>query len=774
MSGINADEQIRRWEVLLRIGQMTQADFEARKAALRAAPAVPAQQQRGYDQRGQGQRPVARTQASSAPAQHVQERSEFYKAPYRFVPYAGHEIALAEAEALKPLNEPKDEGLCAEIIIEWTAESPLLIGQDGANAGDIVPMRRRKTASDQSPTEYYIPGATIRGAIRSVAEIYGAARLTQVNMDQSFGLRDFNHASYSNSQEDINAISTNYPLADPSKLKAGWLELIPGSDEDKNDPSLQNGKLQITPLKSWYAIELEALLRHPQLRRSSARDIVAFSKKEMLDKYRDAGLVTRRGDGEFIATAEKAFAYSVPSGDENGKIARLEEGGKHKGHLVLSGRAPAGKKRDYLFSMEAEGQPVEIHPALWQRFVRTHCDAVKDKLKPVGAYKGMPEQLRAKVKLPVFYVGDLDTQSAESFAFGLTRLFKVPHLFTMRAVMDASRAGASALFNHENGTADAVDRAKLDMVDALFGYVYENEAPQQPSNASQKPGDFARKGRVAFSSAVLKRGEAQLSEVIETVMMGPRASFAPFYLVGDNKDYSAGAVPLIAGRKRYPVRFASGDANSRFRSVKDRLKDQVTAIVDMQKGRAPGRDVLTRLVFLQPKGQEKLVFESSIRLFNCTAAELALILKAVTLDLKEDLRHSLGRAKAFGAGQLKPNVRAILIEKNLPESLPSLQDGRHEKVDPEWLNPLQNHLKAALGGRMAGLQEAIKALEACCNPTIGEDLARKGQLDYLRLNEMAPGRNKGENPYQTLRNTVKPPKDRSKSPIQRKRLLTIG
>jgi CRISPR-associated protein (TIGR03986 family) len=751
-------------KALLNANAITQAEYDRRMAALAQAPAPAAPVQTGYG----GNQPQQQRYTARRP-----DASEFVRAPYRFVPYDGEALVPAEPEsATGNIHEPKAEGLSAEIVVQWEAEGPLLVGQEGAD-GIVTPMRWA-----QEPAGFFIPGSTLRGAIRSVAEIIGCGRLAKahVNLSQSFALRDFTHKAYSNSREDIGAQDGQFPLADMRKLKAGWLRLkdpnkVPSRDKDD---AMLGGRFEIVSAPGWHRIEVEDIWRLERPR-GNARDAKDFTKQTMVQKYSAMGLTRRVNGKEVPSTDTQTREFKVVS--QQDRIVAPQKGGPIKGHYAFSGKSPSGKKYEYIIEAMKGGEKalaVEINEPIWQRFVRAHSQAVKEKLKPDGAWKDIPAMFRADpdLKLPVFYVGNLETQPEDSFAFGITRLFKVPHSRTLEQVLTAS--GAADPVQGPFG-AKWVDPRQLDIVDALFGFVYEGK--EKGADWAQSPSDVARKGRVAFSAAALVKGRPQITQPVETVMMAPRPSFAPFYLKGTFKDYSApkDETLTIAGRKRYPVRQAPGvSAQAAFQSVKARLTGQIDAIKAMNpRGEGPGKDVTTRLQFLLPQEPaQNLVFESRIRLHNVTRAELGLVLDAVTLGGKAHLRHAIGRAKPFGAGQMKATVTGLVVEWNAKAGIEHLDAAEQAGLLKVWQDYRDARLREAESKRKTPKEVAYDTLratfEACCNPAVGAKL----DLTYLRLNEQPQGANRPDKPYLRLRDWVKPMKNAA-DPTAPRVLLTI-
>ncbi len=729
-------------------------------------------------QRGDG--PPARHTAASAQPRRLPSRddhSEAASAPYRFVPYVPDALVKAEPAALEPIHKPKPGGLSARIQLRWTAEAPLLIGDQGEGSPtEVVPLRL-----NDGDDGYIIPGSTIRGAIRSIAEIAGAGRLRQVNRERLFGLRDFNHSEYGSPE-------SPFPVLQPKALRAGWLRLRADHrlTEGHHASSLAvrgtkesdyfNSAFELIPCERWYAVEADEVragfkldLRHlPEHRRP--QDGKAFTRLGMADKYRALGAwhdgaihptkVTHSFLAERAGANDRGWEAAPRAFPSDQKVG--SEGAAFAGHLVFSGATPPpGKRLEYVFpryDRAVKGPTISAERMI--RFRRLNSRAIDDKLQAEGNWQlALSAFMRnSQVAIPVFFVGDPATEPEDSaddrFFMGLTRLFKVPHRWSFEEVLENSHVGSYQLPPGQ----DRVMPDELDMVDALFGYVFE-----PPEGTKPAPAEVARKGRVAFSAAHLPPGtRAQIRPAIDTVMMGPKPSFAPFYLAKDEKgflDYSSPAKPRIAGRKRYPPREAgAGGPQAALAGLRQRLELQVSRIHDMT-GKPPGNQLVTRLRFLLPAENSTLAFTSEVRLFNVTQAELGLVLWALTFGGEQHkYRHMLGRAKGFGAGQLKLDVTGLDVEWN-EEKAPT----GFEKIGPGHFTPFldrfQDHVAPAGRARDRWLA-IIEALRNTADPELGQEWAMDGKLDTMLVSQKVNGRTVQH--FQRLRDMMKP--DRNGTP----------
>lgn len=774
------DELRRKLEVLVRIGQVTPAQMEAKLVEFDAQSAQQSQRlqdqsrhPRGYGRGSSPSRPPARSGGNRA------DMSQYASAPYRFVPFDQTAVVKAEDAALEPINIPKADGLCAEIEVMWEAESPLLIGQQ-AKGGDNDPNSIVTPLTLGRQTDYFIPGATLRGAIRSIAEIASGAMLSQVNRNRIFPLRDFNHGVYrpqNSAGDDAEYISKVenghrqecYPVSQVSKVKAGWLRLK--QDGSRPKPGRQaidadwNNSFEILPC-DWAVVTAEDLWRSGHINRNDldrkVDDGESFTKTDMKAKYQSVGCLSNgvvRPHGRLRTFDHAGERYGA---------TRLQprDGGSVKGHYVFSGKAPNGKKVEFVFYKE--GTTVFSVPFdVMQRFRQMHSQAVDETLEPENTWA---EVIKAFAKdentlWPVFYVGrtpridakgkEIDRSAEAPFFFGLTRLFKVPHAWSFDSVL-----AKSGVRNPTDDTGKVL-MDQLDMVDALFGYVYEPEIERN----DQKSADFARKGRVAFSSARLVHGaNPVVSSPIDTVMMGPRPSFAPFYLKEDSRgfrDYSSEEIPTIAGRKRYPPRFdpENPPQGGSLARVEAKLRRQLDLIA--ASGKPASNKVKTRLRFLVPQKDARVAFSSRVRLFNVTEAELGLVLWALTFGGNERThRHMLGRAKGFGAGQMKVEIKKLSVEYNA-RSEPLAGDVA--ELVQGFLAKLDAHLDKE-NGTLAKIKAMRSALLASSDPKLGAKLDQSGKLDNMQLNQMIDGRKKGM--FQAMRDMTKP-NPRQPTPLRR-------
>lgn len=631
-------------------------------------------------------------------------RKDLMRAPYRFVELNDR---VATVEAPTAHDRPLPEGCCATITVRWVAETPLLIG-DGKD--DITgPLR----LWDDPSAPFMVPGSSLRGMLRSAVEIIAFGRLSRLNGHHRYGLRDFEHPSYR---------SEEFPLSQVDKVHAGWL-------------SKSGDGYAITPCQ-WAQVEIADLV---------GRDhAFEWTVTGLEDKYR------RFQMDNFDFSRRRNFARAQ---DRNNKtLLSPDPRGDIEGILVFADKVPSanrsaweksGKKVEYVF-YGVEKEPIRLEPEAMAQFRRANSKPSRNKSEPTGSWKKLEKVVERGQRIPVFYVGE---PNAKNFAFGLTRLFKVPHKFRVGELLERSGQQKDPPRADHQG-----EQHGIDFVENLFGYVLEDEDFAFDGPPADKPKALARKGRVACSFGLMEDGCAiEQKEAVETVMMGPRASFAPFYLVGKgHKDYSDKDTRL-AGRKRYLPRYSGGTDSGQ-------LAVALRAQVPTQGKAGDNKEIRTRLKFLLPAPGRELAFPSTLRLHNVSAAELGAVLWALTHGGEPGrYRHMLGRAKAFGAGQLRVDRVALSVTPNDPARF-----GEPEADIGRFLKAFEATMKEAVGADWCNSPQIRQFLSAS-DPEYGKTLADRGELSYL--SELKD--------FGALRKTTKLLESQA-APCPQERFLTLG
>jgi CRISPR-associated protein (TIGR03986 family) len=665
------------------------------------------------------------------------------KAPFRFIAL-NEKVVLADHEVVeRGLDLPVPGGFCGVMTVEWAAETPILIGARGDDDVD-GPLRLG------SDGPYVIPGATLRGLVRAACETVSYGRLFQINRHHRYGVRDFTHPLFS----DENRTTWD-------ELRSGWLRKKEATSEQRSK-GLSDYVLAPCDKR---LIRIRSL---PEMCNSGgATNNGQFHREwlntELAERYRKVGQTHsgQKAKALDFESLERASRFTQEGED----YVRPDPNGSFRGYFVFANKSPTlrdidaakldfqesnprqgdQKKREYVFAAETNGEEVRLRQDQFDRFELAHTKPSKNKRAPDGSYAVLQPTLDAHWRIPVFYIGDPKSDQP-TFSMGLTRLFKRSHNYSVGDML--AREGAHAIGG---------DDFHPDVVESLFGYLYEkDELGKRPAD-STAPEEIARKGRVAFGFAKIVDGaQARLSrDAIRTVMMGPRASYAPFYLRGSIKDWSD-SKSRLAGRKHYFPRFPDAMATAQGR---ENAAPAIVRTLTNWQGNGGG-EIQTHVRFLESAAAApELVFRGDIRVHNVTAAEIGALLWAITHggDPAKPFRHMIGRAKTAGAGQVRVKSIALAFVGNDSDADALLRapaawelpgDGREGWSTPSHhgMSPFLLAFEKLMQRHDARWPKTPTVLEflGASRPQSGAEIAKKGLDGYFELQD-----------FQRIRQTAK-------------------
>jgi CRISPR-associated protein (TIGR03986 family) len=672
--------------------------------------------------------------------------------PYRFIELPDQVVGPEEGMVRAPLDAPLANAYTATITVDWIAEGPMLIG--GAATGGNAPVEPLKIGN-----RHVLPGATLRGLVRSIVEMVSYAKMTQGNWHYRFGIRDFYHP-YFTEESGVSKVS---------EVKAGFLRIRPLTQEEKERADIDkfvvhlgNGDLvyELQTGLDWGHVRIPSL-QAAGVGASILRETIKDGKQRSYPDWAALPLVdegNKDGKYKLLGMAKgksidftKVRKFRIVEDDRDKKIYDVDARDGKPGVLVMAGKLPGGGNKIFeYFVTPNESAARRLIPAdtaiLFERLYSRPGKG--DRLEADGNWKILREHALMPIGIPVFYIGDPAKQDS-NFFFGLTRLFKVPHKFSVGDVLFGHQPNHRPKFRVDK-TGDAV-YDNLDFAENLFGYVMEpRDWLLTEDDRARSPADFARKGRVAFGFAPLDPATpAEISSAVEVLQMAPRASYAPFYLKGKEKDYSDPNA-RIAGRKAYFPRYERPEARKAladFKAFGDRQKQDVRE--GSPNGKPPGPDVLSNLRFLVPKGERPLVFTGDILLHNVSAAEIGAVLFAITHggDHEKRFRHMIGRGKPFGAGQFRIGRVDLMVEANAAEGEKRIKDpsaaeiydlstgqgfaaeGIGKSLVP-FIEAFEDYMRSHLGPVYPLNSPVIKEWLGMSDPEEGARLAAAGKLGY--------------------------------------------
>lgn len=302
------------------------------------------------------------------------------KSPYNFVPL-NREVYIPEWGEFTSMDIPFEDSEDGIIEVEIKNISPLFVRNGHTNVPDNDELRNNPNSDDKFSSHvivdghryYFIPGSTIKGAVRNVMEVLSFAKMDRYDND-SFGFRSFDtkrseNKAFSKAMESV---------------KVGWMEKVGES-------------YHILPCKG----DVQKI-SHDQIR----------PLFENFDKGKDH------------QTAEKK-QLSVRQGDEIYPLVSNEDGsllgidtGSYR--LVCTGYMK-GKIHEYLFPLVL-GEPIPVPDDKFEQF-----DSIHRHTEYYGGRNGeggfLKNRLENGQRIPVFY--HLESEGKIK-SIGITRVYRYP------------------------------------------------------------------------------------------------------------------------------------------------------------------------------------------------------------------------------------------------------------------------------------------------------------------------------------------------------------
>lgn len=604
---------INRYKAVLRLQFPNLSDAELEAKAREAAQATQSARKaeeakaapRSAPRPGGGQRPGAQRPGPKrvAAAEHDA------RAPYRFVPLNDHIVSSpVVAEDLRH-DVPHPKGVSGTLKVTWTAETGFLIG-----------VQAEQKTQDKAPPPVYpfqlagrhvIPGSTLKGALRGVLAAVAGARLGRFNGHIQFGWRDFQDDYYK-----------RHLLDENTHLRAGWLR--------RRDDGY------VIDERNWFKLEMTEVARRCKCGNDDRwRSQIKIQEKQQL--LRKADLLD-----------DKARFTPI-----TGRKAALDQsGGGRRGTVVVADHAPTNRrepefnrKAEYIFAADSIGT-VEISRQTVQMFHRLNSTPSDKRPKPNGAWAYWKPILERGDPIPVFFIEDesvADPTDPRRYLIGLTRLFRIPQRHRPQDVLANRHAG------HMKRPGDGPD-----LVEGLFGHVDQDAVVEEARAAGEKiaPAAVSLRGRVSVGMAWCDHPaeEVMTSQPLKRVLMTPRPSFYPFYLQPSGQGYMEPTPPRLAGRKRYPVGVLPGQ--------------EATGRPVEASGRTDAVTSTLHVMLPKTRSGKPLTFTGQIRFHNLLPAELGALVWALTFGEPEGpYRHSIGRGKPLGLGQMRADVTLERLEQ---------------------------------------------------------------------------------------------------------------
>lgn len=615
------------------------------------------------------------------------------RAPYTFVP-VGERLASPVGDGLN-IGRPLEKAICGTLKVRWTAETPLLVG--GVEDGDGKNVRPFRINGD-----YALPGASLKGMIRSVLEIAAFGRLTffddLVGYTRNMNGTRWHEAVRPEMQGGIDGRS-----GEKHPQKGGWL--LRRWSGKVWEYRLVQADARIFEIDRIVA-KLPDVANRASWHEMTAHARMTAMKAEGLIGMVDAGVLLPNAEGQgmiVVAGKTPAEGQNHATGKKTEALF-LASGGLNKIATSIGDRFLKSLQRDSNEKRRGENyQPTTLYDALAvlgpTEFARQDNQGYDHEQTP--EFEEQAKDL-ARFGLPVFWRvrGRTASQSSkpdEKPVLSLTALMRVPFENSLYDVAQRTQPGS--------------DDDPLDLVQALFGWAPPDG--DQKELAIRKPQERSLRSRVRFGFARAEGGEWP---TVTKKMIGakPSASFWPYYL-RPNKDSQHpvdydNPHAVLAGRKRYPARHVGEGGYDRALPT-------------------DGTDSMhSDLTFLEAG----IAFDGEIRVRNLHPIEAGALLWAIRMGQRGcdggPLRHMLGRAKAFGYGQM----RAEIVSSTLKDEL-----GGTALDEDTAMSEFESWVAAGLGVERFDMLEPVRTLCGAAHPATGAALA--DVLDFTAIDRGEAG-----------------------------------
>ncbi len=612
------------------------------------------------------------------------------KAPYTFVDN-GRRVLPSPVPDLD-LSRPVADAVSGSLTVQWTTTTPLLVG--GGDATDLETERGVQNGLPLKIEEdrYAIPGSSLKGLIRSVMEILTYARLSFID-----DFAGHTHSYTDKTWQDV------VKWSQTAEHKGGWLfhtdkgyELI---EAQQTEPIFFDDFLPSVGMdvRAWHLSTLD----------------------ERLTAI--AGTLNGLRKGTDFGSDVEGTAQLVMSGPTPSELIDI----------------PDPKSREYLFFWPDEPSPREIETDTVRRFLLS-LNRDTDRAEGanflawtadgrVDAFEARRGEARPTLKLQIKSRGNIAR-------YGLPVFWRNPHGVDQKHSSRRPILSLTALFRvaYARSVHDMIERSQddlpedqLDFVQALLGWA-PPEVSESDFLSSRNVAQKSLRSRVKFGFAIAENARQQRTSNTWAATR-PKPSYWPYYLKAA-KDAATHPIDynnqdaVLAGRKRYPAR-----------NQAHRLPSGGQSQAGVERTRME-----SNVTFLEAGA----TFTSDIRIHNVTPVELGALIWAIThgdLSGAEGYSHMLGRAKAYGYGQVSAKITArslshackagtITTELALQAFSDWMAEPEQMGARPEELEPIQRLRATAHGATGEALSEQLQWPRVRNSPESEQILDAYGEL----------------------------------------------
>ena len=422
------------------------------------------------------------------------------KAPFNFVPL-NKEVFYPDWSEKVSHDIPFEDGESGEIDITITAKSPIFI----ANHSNRNDDSSKEFCNHNG--QYYIPGSSVKGMIRSVLEIMSFSKLTDEQFtDTTYAVRDLSSAKNFYMKQMNQLENTTY---------CGWLKKESGKFivEDCGIPGRIHHREIDKALNLSFSSKFKKSIS-PDMKSAKFKYGIIPSLKEQVNVR---GPIKSKTNEKYDV---REFYYHDSSNKNSGTLVCTGQPTSRKD----SGKMGDGKGFEFLFFDNDTKSDLEISEKIYKDFLFAYFDGRTTEPRESVDWGFWKEKLNNGEKVPVFF----QKQGTTVLHFGLSYLYKLPYKYSVK-----------------HGVKQNIEN-KIDLSQTIFGY-------------NNKENKTSLKGRVNFSHFKANDSPNVLDSRTE-ILGTPRASYYPMYVKQPNADNYKTFMDKdfeIAGRKRYPIHTSS-------------------------------------------------------------------------------------------------------------------------------------------------------------------------------------------------------------------------
>ncbi|HDK7174403.1 TPA: TIGR03986 family CRISPR-associated RAMP protein [Clostridium botulinum] len=611
-----------------------------------------------------------------------QNKERYARAPYNFIPFPKkifyrHTILLEYEDkkgkgiTVLPMHNVFEKGLKTGYIdYSINVETPLFIS-DGEKESDFFKVNG----------EYRIPGSTIRGKVRSNAEILSCSYPEFIEDKKLWFRGAFSKDVLKDMYKKVVLPDETGQISD--YVKAGYLIrrmdkwfIIPAKQENNKffreihesklrdqyidmNKYVKNNIFMYEDVNKESGEKLWELFRNKKNEKKEINRIIKEKEKELSIKYdyelkqqiKKLENQIKNIDGELKNllrnNERKGFkpyyykaSYHLKDNNEI-KITKVSESVKDESYGILMNSSRLNYKQNHYLIFEKDTEKGER--VITKQLIAEYKTSVKLKQKAeVENFKINNEgKFENGEEKPIFYITDKDENI---IAFGFTPYLKIPY---EKSVHDGIKV--------KEYNAKESEKGKIDYAKGIFGFTN--------FKLKEKKDSISYKGRVSFTNAKpVGEDFEQVEKPILKHLMNPKISSFQLYLKQEVnnpkklKTYSSDDFEL-RGKKFYWLRNKHDDRD-------DYEKDK-------REG-TPNKDQYARLYAVDKGGK----FKGRIYFENLYKDELGLLL--MSIKPFEDAKENLGQGKPYGYGKVNFQIEDI-VEIDSDKRFASLNQSSSEK-----------------------------------------------------------------------------------------------